>query len=616
MLSGKANYVPFEVKKEDIDCLPQECGVYVFKDARGQVLYVGKAVNILKRVKSHFQRVSSPFKEGMIGAVAAVQYFITGNEDEALVLEEDLIKRFHPPYNLRLRDDKSYPYILFETRGAFPAIRMARRKTGGEGRYFGPFADSKKTREGLKLLRSLFLLRGCTLPESSFPLKRPCIDFELGLCSAPCVGRISQEAYQENLKRAMDFLNGRYEDVARWIEGEMWKAADALDFERAIYYREKLEAVQKIAARYRFVLPEPEDVDFIGVACDAQIALFVVLRVRQGRLIGSESFVAPTGEWEDRGSLLVEFLEQVYLHSFQFPPRVCVSFRHVPFEELDRSFPFLLSPPRTLEEEDLLFLAEENAERSLEAEILRKRKRERASLEVLRGLQKLLGLSSFPRLVEGVDISTFQGDEAVGVVVAFLDGDPYTKRYRKFIVRSEGHPDDYGMMREVLFRYFKGLQSGNIDFPDVLLLDGGKGQLSVALEVFRELGISCPVLALAKGFEEVYLPEREDPILLPSHSEVLQFLQRVRNEAHRFAVTFHRVRRNKKSFGSLLEEIEGIGPRRREKILAAFEDLASLCTADPEEVGKRLRIPKDVIVKLQRKLQEVYQYGFSNTSSG
>ncbi len=609
------NCVPFEVQKEDIDCLPQECGVYVFKDVQGRILYVGKAVNILKRVKSHFQRASSPLKEGMIGTVATVQYFVTGSEHEALLLEEDLIKRFRPPYNLRLRDDKSYPYILFETKGEFPSVRIARRKTGGEGKYFGPFTDSKKTREGLKLLRSLFLLRGCTLPENSFPLKRPCIDFELGLCSAPCVGRISKEDYQENLQKAMDFLNGRYEDVSRWIEEEMWKAAEALNFEKAIYYREKLEAVQKVAARYRLVLSEPEDVDFIGVTHDEQIAVFVVLRVRQGRLTGSESFVAPAEGWKDKESLLVEFLEQVYLRSFHFPPRVCVTLKSAPFEELNRFFPFHLSPPRNLEEEDLLLFAEENAEQNLDVEILKKRKRERASLEILKGLQELLGLSSFPRLVEGVDVSTFQGDEAVGVVVSFLDGDPYPKRYRKFIVCSEGHPDDYGMMREVLSRYFKGLQSRGADFPDVLLLDGGKGQLGVALEVFYELGISCPVLALAKELEEIYIPERESPVLLPPHSEVLQFLQRVRNEAHRFAVTFHRLRRNKKSFGSLLEEVEGIGPKRRERILAAFEDLTSLCTANPEEVGKRLKVPKEIIVKLQEKLRKIYWHGFSNAPS-
>lgn len=608
------SYVPFEVGKEDIDCLPQECGVYVFKDVQGQVLYIGKAVNILKRVKSHFRCLSSPLKEGLIEAVAAVQYFLTGNEHEALLLEEDLIKRFRPPYNLRLRDDKSYPYILFGMKGDFPSVRIVRRKTGGEGRYFGPFTDAKKTKEGLKLLRSLFLLRGCALPESSFPLQRPCIDFELGLCSAPCVGRISKEAYQENLRRAMDFLNGRYEDVARWIEEEMWKAADSLDFEKAIYYREKLEAVQKIAARYRLVLSEPEDVDFIGVAHDAQVAVFVVLRVRQGRLIGIESFVAPAEGWRDRESLLGEFLEQVYLRSFHFPARVCVPIGDLSLGELNRFFPFRLSSPRTFEEEDLLLLAEDNAKRNLQAEILKRKKRERASLEVLKGLQELLELSSFPRLVEGVDVSAFQGDEAVGVVVSFLDGDPYTKRYRRFVVRAQGHPDDYGMMREILLRYFRDLRSRNADFPDVLLLDGGKGQLNIALDVFRELGISCPVLALAKEFEELYLPEREDPILLPPHSEVLQFLQRVRNEAHRFAVTFHRVRRNKKSFGSLLEEVEGIGPKRREKILASFEDLASLCAADPEEVGRQLRIPKATIVRLQKKLQEVYQHGFSNTS--
>jgi len=605
------------VKREDLDCLPAECGVYILKDGEGRVLYVGKAVNILKRVKSHFYRASSPLKEGMLEAVASVQYFVTGNEHEALLLEEDLIKRFRPPYNLRLRDDKSYPYILFEAKGDFPAVRFARRKTGGEGVYFGPFTDSRKTREGLKLLRSIFRLRGCTIPESSFPLRRPCIDFELGLCGAPCVGHMSRAEYQENFRKAVDFLNGKYEEIARWIEDEMWKAADALDFERAIYYREKLEALQKVATRYRLVLSQPEDVDFVEVVCDEEVALFVVLRVRRGRLIGSESFVASSLGWQSKEALLREFLEQIYLHAFHFPRRVCVAVEHLEvLRELSEFFPFTVTPPYSGEEEEMMFLALENAQRSLEAEVLRRKKRERASTELLRGLQDLLGLPSFPRLVEGVDISTFQGEEAVGVVVAFLDGVPYPKRYRKFIVKSEGHPDDFGMMREVLVRHFRRLQSGEGSLPDLLLLDGGRGQLNVALGVFRELGVSCPVLALAKEFEEVYLPGRTAPLVLPPHSEVLQFLQRVRNEAHRFAVTFHRVRRNKKSFGSLLEEIEGIGPKRREKILAAFEDLRSLCEADPEEVSRRLRIPREVVTRLKERLQEVYQHGLSGASSG
>ncbi len=604
------------MKREDVDLLPQECGVYVFKDGEGKVLYVGKAVNILKRVKSHFQKVSSPLKGGMLEVTATVQYFLTEDEHEALLLEEDLIKSFKPPYNLRLRDDKSYPYILFEQEGEFPAVRIARRKTGGEGIYFGPFTDSKKTREGLKLLRSLFLLRGCRIPERSFPLGRPCIDFELKLCGAPCIGWITPGEYRENVRKAMDFLNGKYEEVMQWIEAEMWKASDAWDFERAILYREKLEAVRKVAARYRLVLSYPEDVDFVEVAHNDILAVFVVIRVRRGRLVGSESFIASLDEGRTREALLGEFLEQVYLRSFNFPSRVCVTGENEErLQELKALFPFRLSSPSTLEEEDIMLFAQENAQKGLEAEILKQKKRERASLEMLKGLQELLGLSSFPRLVEGVDVSTFQGQEAVGVVVSFLDGLPHPKRYRKFLVKSEGHPDDCTMMQEVVRRYFGSLQSKGIPLPDVLLLDGGRGQLNAVLELFQELGLSCPVLALAKEFEEIYVPHRATPLSFPSHSETLQFLQRVRNEAHRFAVSFHRFRRNKKTFGSILEEVAGIGPQRKRRILTAFEDLISICDEDPEEIGKKLGIPKEIIIRLQEKLREVQNLGFSNRPS-
>ncbi|MGQ9473201.1 MAG: GIY-YIG nuclease family protein, partial [Candidatus Caldatribacteriaceae bacterium] len=262
------NYVRFEIGTENLSVLPQKCGVYLFRNSQGEIIYVGKAINIQKRVKSHFtHRDLSPFRKEMLEETKVINYLLTTDEHEALMLEEELIKAHKPQYNLRSKDDKSYPYIRVSAQGTFPSITFSRKRMGKEGYYFGPFTNTKKVREGIKILRTLFLLRSCEIPESRFPLQRPCIEYNLRLCSAPCVGYISQEAYHTNLEKALDFLNGNYDSVMKWLEEEMWKAANVLDFETAAFYRNRLEAAKEIATRYRLVLPQPDDVDFLEAAC-------------------------------------------------------------------------------------------------------------------------------------------------------------------------------------------------------------------------------------------------------------------------------------------------------------------------------------------------------------
>ncbi|MEN3186649.1 MAG: excinuclease ABC subunit UvrC [Atribacterota bacterium] len=597
--------------------LPQECGVYLFKNGRGEVIYVGKAVDIQKRVKSHFAgRNFSPFKEDMVAEIQGIDYLLTTTEHEALLLEEELIKTHQPRYNLRLKDDKSYPYIRIGIGETFPPIGFARRTTTREGLYFGPFTNAKKVREGIKLLRTLFLLRGCEIPESRFPLQRPCIDHEFRLCSAPCVGRISSRMYRENLERAVDFLNGDYESVITWLEGEMWKMADALDFESAARYRDHLEATRKIASRYRLVLPQPDDVDFLEAVCEENLGVVVVLRVRKGRLIGSESFVVESQALE-RVSLLRRFVEDFYFSHFSLPSRVCVDLEEVSSLNTLQDVLGLrisIASPLNRFEEEILEVAEENARKNLEVEREKKRKKEMWSEMVLEELRAVIGLGTLPKLIEGMDISTFQGDEAVGVVVSFREGVPYKKRYRKFLIRETDYPNDYEMLREVVQRYFNDLKRSSSPLPDLLLVDGGLGQLHVTTSTLRELGISLPVLALAKEWEEIYIPDQGEPLRLPPQSEVLQLLQRIRNEAHRFAITFHRLRRNKKLFSSVLLEVKGIGPERRRKLLSSYDTLLDILQVSPQEVSKNLRIPLPAVVDLQERLKEVAKLGISRDS--
>lgn len=591
--------------------------MYLLKNGRGEVIYVGKAINIQKRVKSHLvRRDFSPFREDMVAEIKSVDYFLTATEHEALLLEDELIKVYRPHYNLRLKDDKSYPYIRIGVQEVFPPIGFARRKMAPEGIYFGPFTNAKKVREGIKLLRTLFLLRGCEIPEARFPLERPCIDYDLHLCSAPCVGRISPEVYRENLRRAIDFLQGDYESVIAWLEDEMWKAADVLDFESAIWYREHLETTKKIATRYRLVLPSPEDVDFLEAVCGDNLGVVVVLRVRKGRLVGSESFVVEAGH-EEQTSLLQKFVEDFYLSHFSLPSRVClrledlVSLNHL---KRDLGLEIVFARPGNSFEEDILDVAWENARKNLEVEEEKARKKAMWSEKVLEDLRRTLGLESLPHLIEGMDVSTFQGDEAVGVVVSFRQGTPYKKRYRKFIIRETDYPNDYEMLREVVRRYFRDLAKSSSPFPDLLLIDGGVGQLHVAMAALQELGISLPVVALAKEWEEIYLPHQDVPLRLPPRSEVRQLLQRIRNEAHRFAVTFHRLRRNKKFFSSVLSEIEGIGPERKRKLLTSYDSLLDILQVPPEEVSKNLRIPLASVLALQKRLREALPNGFSRSS--
>ena len=602
----RRSYTRFEVKKEDWNKLPPECGVYTFRDSRGEIIYVGKAKNIFKRVNSHLHhRYSSPLKRDMAEEIDTIGYFLVPDEHQALLLENELIKTHQPRYNLRLKDDKSYPYIVFSPDGDFPAVRVARRKTTPFGQFFGPFTDVKKVKEGLKLLRSLFLLRGCAISEKRFPLDRPCLDFELGLCCAPCLGSVTKEEYGERVKKAQDFLNGDYERVLSWLEQEMWKRAEELDFEEAARYRDRWEAVNKIVARYQLVLSKAEDVDFIDMAGDETLASLIVLRVRKGRLIGSESFLTSGGKREE---ILREFGEEFYLNRFNLPSRVCWEGGEIP--EIEEEYAITFTPPLTREEKEMMTFARSNAEKNLEVEKLKMEKRERASEKAKEELQTLLGIPSPPEWVEGVDISTFQGGETVGAVVSFKNGLPDKNNYRKFIIRETDYPNDYECLREVLERHLRSLQEKSSPFPDLILVDGGIGQLNVALEVLENLGVEVPVVSLAEEWEDIYLPGEHQPLRLPPHSEALQFLQRVRNEAHRFAITFHRLRRNKQSFGSILEEVKGIGPKRKKKLLSAFNDLREILEADSREVSKNLGIPEKTIEEVKKQLEKNLSRGF------
>ncbi|HSV31547.1 MAG TPA: excinuclease ABC subunit UvrC, partial [Atribacteraceae bacterium] len=602
----KARYARHEVAREDIGSLPAACGVYLFKNRKAEVIYVGKAINIVKRVKSHLSRSPSVFRRNLADEIHSVATILTHNEHEALLLEEELIKNYRPRYNLRLRDDKSYPYLCFSRDGKFPAVSFTRRKTAKNGLFFGPYTDSRKTREGLKILRSIFQIRGCKHPENRFPLVRPCLDHEVGLCSAPCVGKVTEDVYQENLWDAHAFLRGEFKNVEERLERDMWASAKDLDFEKAVYFRGRLEAVRKIMIRYRLVLEEAADVDFIEGGFWEGLAGVTVVKIRRGCLVGSENYLVTLEGQPEHHDLIQEFLESFYSDVDFVPPRLVVAVQNqddLRQNASELSFPLNVTLPRDDRERDLLTLARENIKKTLEGERRRILLKEMAGEELLIRTRDVLVLPMLPRLVDAVDISTFQGDETVGVVVSFQEGRPAKKRYRKFILKGGEAPDDYAAIDAVLVRYFRQLQCQNRDLPDFLLVDGGEGQLSAARQAMNKVGVQIPAAALAKGFEEIHLLSGSSPLRLPDHSEVLRFLQRVRDEAHRFALGFHRLRRNKRGFEGILDGIPGVGPVRKKRLLTAFNNLGDLLEVTPQEASQTLRIPQQVIDEIRIRLR-------------
>jgi len=605
---SEKNFVKSETTRNSLHELPTSCGVYLLKNQEHHIIYIGKAVNIQNRVRNHLQGdSSSPLKRDMAEEIITIQFILTRDEAEALLLEEELIKTHQPQYNIRMKDDKSYPYIHFDARGDFPAVKIVRRKTAQPGFFYGPYTNSKKARDGLKILRQIFLLRGCTIPESRFPLTRPCLDYELKLCCAPCIGKCHISEYQDKIKKARSFLEGDYLEVTSWLEEEMWKAADIEDYEKAAQFRDHLDCLLNIIGRYRLVLPDNSDIDFIELESESNLASLVVIKVRKGRLIGIENFHAQSEENADRDYILNEFIENFYLDHFNPPAKICVqfNFNHNLLKRMkEKGYTSSIDLPCNTSELDLLHFARENAQKNLELEKIKTIRQNLDYQQFMNELKTLLSLSSFPRLIEGVDISTFQGDESVGAIVAFFDGFPLKKRYRKYIIRDINHSDDFAMIEETLTRHFKKLIQSQSEFPNLLVVDGGIGQLNSALKVVQTFSLPISVLALAKENEEIYLPGKSVALRLPAENPSLQFLQRIRNEVHRFVITFHRVRRNKKMFHSLLDDIPGIGPQRKNLLLSAFDSLTDILDHSPQEISRQLKIPPQSIIEIQKKLSQ------------
>ncbi len=583
--------------------LPDAPGSYLFRDSRGKVIYVGKAKSVRKRVASHFSNPSTKGGEDMVDLIHQIDFVVTETEAEAFLTEQNFIKQYRPLYNVRLRDDKSYPYIAISLDEEFPRIYFTRERHRRNRAYFGPFSNAKRVRETLDLLGKVFQYRTCDGPEPGRASGSPCLDYFIKRCQAPCVGYVSAEEYRRNVDAIVAFLSGRYRDIERELESNMQEAAAAQEFEQAARYRNQLKAVRSLLERQRVSNEAVGTVDAIAVAVEDTDANAQVFQVRDGILADRQSFYLRNEARRDESEVAEEFLLQYYASAMSIPPQVIV--------------PRGLDAPDTIgdllaerrgggvtvrhaergDKRRIFELAERNARLALDQDRLRSERRRTQRVEALDGLQQALGMESIPMRIECFDISNLGESHTVASMVVFEGGAPKKSDYRRFGIR-EAAQDDFAAMGEVLSRrmaqyvahkerspHDRAFDESFAAVPAVIVIDGGKGQLAAGLRElteFRELGVT--VVSLAKRIEEVFLPGRSAPLVLDHDTPELQLLQRVRDEAHRFAIEFHRGRRDRDMTRSALDDLPGVGPARKRLLITHFGTPDRVMAASREEL--------------------------------
>ena len=570
---------------EKVNNLTTSPGVYLWKDEKGRIIYVGKAINLRNRVKSYVRHDSNraPKVAAMMSHAVDLETIVVANEMEALILENTLIKEHHPHYNIRLRDDKTYPYIKITLQDDYPRIYMTRRVLRDGARYFGPFADAGAVHRTLKLMTLAFFIRPCR----SMKVDRPCLQYHLQHCLAPCCGHISQSDYLRLVNRAVDVLEGRDSEFLRELQEKMERAAEDLEFEKAAVLRDQLSAL-KIIQEQQNVVIDRGDMDVIGLAREAAQTGVQIYKIRGGKLLGRETFSLDNSSDETDEALTGAILDQYYVENQFIPSEIIVSaIDDGPGYETrltaQKGQNVHIIVPQRGTKRKLLVMAGENAHILLEQRRLHWQHDRDKTSGAVESLARVLDLPRLPLRMECFDISHTQGAETVASMVVFEGGRPAKKEYRKFKLKTvQGKPDDFASMAEIMERRY-----GEKDWPepDLIIIDGGKGQLHAALPVIRQAGAEAPVISLAKRIEEVFVEGRSDSIILDHHTPELQLLQAIRDEAHRFAITYHRKLRGKRNLVSILDHVEGIGPARRKALWHAFKTLEDMKAASIDELA-------------------------------
>lgn len=572
---------------EKVSHLPTTPGVYLWHDQYKRIIYVGKAINLRNRVRSYVRHDSrrAPKVEAMMRRAVDVEVIQTKTEMEALILEATLIKEHHPRYNIMLRDDKTYPYVKITVQEEFPRVLMTRRMERDGAKYFGPFTDVTAVHRTLKLLRQHFPLRTCR----NMKVDRPCLQYHMGYCEAPCMGYVKKERYATYIDEIVHLFEGKRIPLLDVLQQKMEAAAEDLDFETAALYRDQLQSIEKVQEKQRMVT-QRGDIDVLGIAAEGQLACVQLFFIRSGRLLGRENYFVQN-DGDEPVTIMTEFIKQYYGASTFIPKELLL-----PLETEDRTLfsewfsamkgqQVEVSVPQRGYKKDLLRMAEENAHNFLNE----RRRQWQYNLDksggAVKKLAEVLDLPRLPERMECFDISHTQGSETVASMVVFEGGRPAKKEYRRFKLKTvQGKPDDFKSMAEIMERRYGNERDWPL--PDLIIIDGGKGQLNAALPLIRKVGVSdVPVISLAKRIEEVFVEGKSESIILSHHSPELQLLQQIRDEAHRFAITYHRKLRGKRNLESILDHIEGIGPKRRQALWKHFGTMEAIKAATVEELA-------------------------------
>lgn len=589
--------------QEKLKLLPDKPGVYLMHDEAGEIIYVGKASSLKNRVRSYFRPNpgDSPKVEAMVSRIADLEWIITDTEVEALILELNLIKKHRPKYNIRLVDDKHYPYLKLTVNEKYPRIVITRSMKKDGARYFGPYTRSGAMNETLRLLRKIFPLRTCS-NETMARQTRPCLNAHIKRCLAPCTNQVNPEVYLDMVRDIILFLEGKQEDLIKTLEVKMNQAAENMEFERAAELRDQINAVRQVMVKQKIISADMSNQDVIAMARGQGESCVQIFFIREGKLLGRDHFFLQGTDEMSRSEIITAFVEQYYSKASEIPQEILLQEEVIGKELLERWLTdskgkrVYLRTPQRGEKLKLVEMVAKNALMTLEEEELTRQKKQMMTKEAVLELQRELALKKPPFRIECYDISNIQGTNSVGSMVVFENGEPKTSDYRRFQIKTVEGPNDFASLQEVLARRFKrakaeaeeGSQGSKFaKLPDLIIIDGGKGQLSSAREVMHQLGVDdIPTFALAEEEELLFTEGKSEPIVLPKNSPSLYLVQRVRDEAHRFAVSYHRRLREKRAYKSILDEVPGIGPKRKKALLKAFGSLKGIREASLEELAQ------------------------------
>lgn len=596
--------------EEELKKLPDKPGVYLMKDDRGQIIYVGKAISLKKRVRQYFQssRNNTPKVNAMVKKIKEFEYIITDNEVEALILESNLIKKHKPKYNILLRDDKQYPYIKITTNEKYPRVIKVRKILKDGAKYFGPYTSAGAVNDTLEIIKGLYPIRSC---KKNFNKRtsneRPCLNYFIGKCLAPCQGNVDEDKYNEMVEEIIMFLNGKEHKLIEIMEEKMKKASKELDFESAAKYRDQINSLRLILEKQKIVSTNVIDQDIIGIARGTEEACVQVFYVRAGKIMGRDHFILEDNLEVDRKEVLSSFIKQFYLGSAYIPREILVESDFEDRESISkwltekRGTKVYIKVPKRGDKSELINMVRENAVNMLKQHNSRIKSKTDEGIACIKELAEYIGLNKIPRRIEAFDISNIQGMESVGSMVVFENGVPKKSDYRRFKIKTIIGADDYGSMKEILIRRFErglkekamlvenkvGVESFSV-FPDLIMMDGGKGQVNIAKAVLESFNIQIPVCGIVKDdfhrTRAIIFMNKE--IQLPRNSQSFKLITRIQDEAHRFAITYHRSLRDKKVFKSVLDDIKGIGDKRKKALLSTFGSIEKISEASIDELSK------------------------------